>query len=169
MALLTIVGMLLNIGKFGSGHGAQGYSMNVIWSIVNIAVLTLACAVCVELPQRRHDHRFTTDERTLVLLDDGREIHCRFEDISLGGACLLREQGWPELAASGTLILEQDGLEIPFTVAGRRGKNIGLLFETDPALHRALIRTIFTGDYHQDIENISAFDVFRRLALALVK
>jgi hypothetical protein len=104
-----------------------------------------------------------------VRLDDGHEIPCRFEDISLGGACLLREQGWPELAASGTLILEQDGLEIPFTVARRRDKKIGLLFETDPALHRALIRKIFTGDYHQDIENISAFDVFRRLAIALVK
>jgi cellulose synthase (UDP-forming) len=169
MGLLTIAGVLLNIGKFAPSHGAEGYSMNLVWSIVNIALLGLGCVVCVELPQRRHDHRFVTGEKALVCLDDGCEISCKFENISLGGACLFREQGWSELSTSGTLLLEHDGLEVPFTVAGRRGQKIGLMFETDTTLHRALIRKIFTGDYHQEIDKISALDVFRRLAVSLVK
>lgn len=168
LAVLSILGMVLHIAKFSPGHGAQGYSLNVVWSMVNAAILTLVCAVCVELPKRRREHRFPTSEEAVVRLENDAEIPCRLEDISVGGACLFREQGWQDLAGPAALVLDDGGLVVPFHVARRTAQKIGLDFQPDLYLRRALIVKIFTGTYHQDVEQISAPDVFRRLARAII-
>jgi cellulose synthase (UDP-forming) len=163
LALLTVLGMVLHFTSFSPGHGAPGYTLNVIWSLLNVAMLCLACAVCVEPPKRRNDDRFITTEEGLIRLPGGIELPCRLQDLSTSGAMIFREEGWDNLAASAILVLDHGRLAVPFDVVRRKGRQMGLEFLPDPRTRRALIVKLFTGDYHQDVEEISAPDVFKRL------
>jgi cellulose synthase (UDP-forming) len=163
LGVLTILGMLLHVSKFSPYHGRPGYSLNVIWSLMNGMILFLACALCVEPPKRRIDERFESTEKCKVRLEGGSEIMCMMRDISLSGACLRRDEGWRGLVGPASLVLE-GGLTIPFEVVRRRGKELGLRFPANKALRRELIVRLFTGVYNQDAEKISVPQVFRTLA-----
>src|SRR5450631_243881 len=57
-ALTTFFGILINTSAYAELNGTPGFGVNVFWSIYNIAILLLAAAVCIELPQLRQDARF---------------------------------------------------------------------------------------------------------------
>jgi len=168
LAVLTLLGMVLHVFRYSPGHGMQGYSLNVFWSILNAAVLALACAVCVELPKRRRDERFRSHEDAIVRLEGGIELKCRLEDISLGGACAVREEGWRSLVGPAALVLDEGGLVAPFDVARRMDRKLALRFHADPVMRRALIVKLFTGAYHQEVEVVHVPTVLKTLAKALV-
>lgn len=168
LALLTMLGLLLHFTNFSPGHGAQGYSLNVVWSLLNIAMLALACAVCIEPPKRRHEERFKTGEEGLVVLSDGTEFGCTLEDISVSGTCAVREQGWEEMGDSGILVLDHGRLILAFNVVRRNGRQAGLQFHLSSQMRRALIVKLFTGDYHHEIEVVRASQVFQSLARVMV-
>lgn len=168
LAALTLAGMLLYLPAFSPRHGRQGYSINVFWSLVNAGILVLVCLACVELPKRRRDERFRTSEEALVRLEGGAELFCKLEDISLGGACVQREEGWRNLAGPASLVLDHGRLVLPFDVARRMDRKLALAFHSSPEVRRALIVKLFTGAYHRDVEQINASSVFGTLAKALV-
>ena len=102
------------------------------------------------------------------------EIPCLLRDISLGGAALTRlptaPQHWRDLSGPAHLILHDDHgneLALPFTVVARRDQTLTLQFHPDPWIRHALIRRLFTGTYHQDVEQIATSQVFASLAHAL--
>lgn len=193
LAAATILGTLTHIQDFSDAHGVQGYSFNICWSIVNAATLTLAAMACIEVPQRRRNERFATGEEAVVRLSTmGRanqtpetsdpngsdadasplDIRCQLQNISLGGAKLACPDGWKSLVGPACLLLysaaDRTTLALPFAVANRRDNLLSIQFAPDPWIRHALIRKLFTGGYHQDVEEIGAFSVLSTLARNLV-
>jgi cellulose synthase (UDP-forming) len=168
LAFLSVLGMLLHISTFSPFHGKPGYSLNVFWSLINGMMLALAAAVCIEPPKRREDERFATSEEAMVVMQGGMELRCRLQDLSLGGACLLREDGWRNLVGPASLLLDQGRIAVPFDVVRRMDRKVAIHFHQDQELRRRLIVLLFTGAYNQDVEQISAPAVFRTLAKSLV-
>lgn len=193
LAAATILGTITHIQNFSDAHGVQGYSFNICWSILNAATLTLAAMACIEVPQRRRNERFATDEEAAVRLSiignvkpisgssnlsesrtdaSQRDIACRLRNISLGGAEVVCPDGWRSLVGPACLIIDSAAdrvsLAIPFAVVTRRGNLLTIQFDPDPWIRHALIRKLFTGTYHQDVEQISAFSVLSTLAHNLV-
>ncbi len=181
MASAGLVGMLLNVGRFSSAHGDAGYATSVVWTVTNTIVLALAALTCVEVPHRRRDERFSVDEAASIQLNPlfnnnecascSASVDCIIQDISLGGAAVRCNSGWRELCGPARLILTGgDGelnLSLPFTVVERSGDLLTLSFHTETWIRHALIRKLFTGAYHKEIESISALAVFRSLGRTL--
>ena len=181
MAAAGLVGMLLNVGRFSSTHGDYGYATSVVWTITNTIVLALAALTCVEVPHRRLDERFTVNEAAFIQLrplsnrEEGSNcstsIACTIQDISLGGAAVRCTSDWRELCGPAHLILasgeEEASLSLPFTVVKRSGDLLTLNFDTETWIRHALIRRLFTGAYHKEIETIRALPVFRSLLSVL--
>jgi cellulose synthase (UDP-forming) len=179
MGGLTFLGLVLHVSVYSPAHGNEGYSGYVFWSLVNVLVLALAASACIELPHRRRDERFNTSEDVVVRLTsyagDAIELPCNLKDISLGGAAVVHppyvKNGWRNLAGSAELILysQADGgeLVLPFTVVNRRDNTLTLQFHDDPWIRHVLIRKLFTGAYHHDVERISVWAVFSTLAHTL--
>ncbi len=169
---LTLLGVILHIAHFSPAHGAQGYAANIFWSLVNALVLALAALACVELPHRRRDERFRTVEPAVIRLG-ATEIVCTLRDISLGGAAVARadQANWRDLSGPAELILpasrHHPELALPFTVVARKDARLTLSFHPDAWIRHALIRKLFTGAYHQDVEHIATARVFVTLAQAL--
>ena len=185
LSLLTILGVVLHIAHFSPAHGAQGYAANVFWSLVNALVLALAASACIELPHRRRDERFVTAEPAIIRLgtyavahtatepSNSVDIHCTLRDLSLGGAAVSRadQPHWRDLSGPAHLVLPATAhhaeLALPFTVVDRRAAVLTLNFHPDPWIRHALIRKLFTGAYHQDVEQIATMKVLTSLAHAL--
>ena len=194
LSALTLLGVILHIAQFSPAHGSQGYAANIFWSVVNATVLALAAAACIELPHRRRDERFQTVEPARVRLASysaeepaapsldsatwvppgETDLPCILNDISLGGAALTRlpndAQHWRDLSGPAHLILHDEcgnELALPFTVVDRRDATLTLQFHPDPWIRHALIRRLFTGAYHHDVEQIATHKVFATLAQAL--
>lgn len=168
IAILTVSGMLLHITDFSPSHSYPGYALTVFWSIANAFLLFLASVICVEPPKRRLDERFSTTEPADVLLERDVSIPCRLQDLSLGGACLVRDEGWRNLVGPASLSLDHGHIVIPFDVVRRDGAKLALKFHPDRAARRLLIVRLFTGAYHQDVESISVPQVFRTLVKVVV-
>ncbi len=184
LSALTLLGLFTHIARFNASHGTQGYATNLFWSLINAGVLALAGAACIELPHRRRDERFDTYElATLRIGSDG--VPCRLKDISLGGALLewqpstpgdqaadaREEPPWARLAVSADLVLRTpDGdVTLPCTPVQHQGQRLTVRFHQADWIRHTLIRKLFTGDYHQEIETISLPKVFGRLAYAVFK
>ncbi len=145
-------------------------------------MLTLAALICVEPPHRRKDERFTVAEpasvRMTPMLHDavaatsgGPEIACTIRDISLGGAAVHAPGGWRELMGRAELVLRagagEPDLALPFTVVHRRGDMLTLQFHSEAWIRRALIRKLFTGEYHKEVEAIRPMRIARTLSQAV--
>jgi len=168
LAALTVLGLLLHLPAFDAMHGKTGYQLNVIWSIVNAAMLLLAASACIEMPRRRRDERFRSADWAFVQLDDGSQFRCTVADISLSGARLTRIEGWRGLVGPAELVLGNGRVAIPFTVARRADQKLGVSFNPDIALRHALIRELFSGRYHNEIEDIHGPRVLGAMLRALV-
>ena len=187
MAALTAFGVLVHVPDFSRAHGTQGYTANIFWSLLNGAVLILAALACIELPHRRRDERFSTEERAIVRLSScfsdqaedepvetslAKQLHCRVKDISLGGACLVAPEGWHDLAGPAQLLLdgcgEDTAIALPFNVVNRKGSLLTIQFHSATWIRHALIRKLFTGAYHREIENIKVRHVMTSLVRVLV-
>ncbi len=167
LAGLSVIGMLLRLPAFSHLHGAPGYNLNIIWTLLNAAVMTLAALIGVELPRRRRDERFLVSRPVTVLLDNGVELPCTLQDISLGGALLSRQDGWSTLVGTCMLRLES-GNVIEFTPIRRFGQSLALRFNEDKEVRQTLIVELFTGRYSNDVDVIHPVKVFGRLLHRLV-
>jgi hypothetical protein len=180
LCIATMLGVVLNAYAFSPAHGAPGYSMYVFWSLINASVLALAAMACVEPPHRRRDERFFTSENVTVRMPTitGEDLTiCGItKDLSLGGAAIrCTDQsvtGWRALAGPAELLIwskaDQAELALPFTVVDRKGDLLKLQFHDDKWIRHALIKKLFTGDYHKDVEAVHAGSVFLALARDLI-
>ena len=182
-AAATILGVAVHAGSFDTLHGSAGYTTNVIWSLTNAAMLALAALVCIEFPRRRRDERFVSSEPVRLRLSgfsdeeeasessrcEAFELACELQDLSLGGARLLLPEVDHALAGPATLLLyskaDQTTLHLPIQVVTRSGRMVRVQFLPDAWIRHALIRKLFTGEYHKDVENIS----IRGVLLAMMR
>ena len=167
IAALTFAGVLIHLPAFSPRRSVDGYGVTVFWSLINITVLSLAALACVELPKRRRDDRFETNESAVIRLDGELDLGCNLQDLSLGGALVKRESGWRNLVGPAALVLDGGNLVLPVTVVRRDGTTAALNFLPDPALRRALIVKLYTGGYNREVERIKMLHVFSVLAKTL--
>jgi cellulose synthase (UDP-forming) len=156
LAVGTTLGMLSSMSPYSALNGTPGYTINLFWSVFNIAVLCIACAVCVELPRRRRDERFTSGESAVTAFDGAIDpLACTVVDCSLGGARLAAATGWDGMPARGTLRLDGGALLLPFEAVGETLESVmAVRFILDDAARRALIRKLFTGHYNNEVDRV---------------
>ena len=155
MAVAAALGMIVNMSPYSPLNGTPGFSVNVYWTVLNVTVLSIACAVCVELPKRRRDERFASGERAAVEFA-GSASECTVLDISLCGARLRVTDPGCEPRSAGTLSLDDDSLRLPFDIVRITGDgSLAVEFRLTDRLRRALIRKLFTGGYANEVERIS--------------
>ena len=167
LALATVIGVALNISQYSPLYGTDGYEVNVFWSVFNIIVLVIACAVCVELPKRRVEERFQSGEPALVKLTTGMRAPCVVRNISLSGANLVLGIGRLRSGDEGVLEFA-NGVEAPFKLARNLSGGLAVRFRDDSETRRKLIAKLFTGGYANEVPMIRVSKVFaavgRRLA-----
>lgn len=80
--------------------------------------------------------------------------------------------GWRSLVGPACLVIYSAAdrvlLALPFAVVNRRGNSVTIQFAPDPWIRYALIRKLFSGNYHQDVEEISATPVLSTLGRNLI-
>ncbi len=167
MALATMIGMLLHLTPFSPLKIVSGYALNVLWSMISIAVLLLTVHVCAEPPARRLHERFLTDEPALLTMQDNLAMRCVVRDVSVSGALLECAAGWNGVAV-GRLTFVGDGTEIGFRPVHVRDGYLAIRFDDDSRSRRMLTAKLFTGDYHNEIEHVSAWSVVRTTIGAMV-
>jgi len=182
LALLNVLGIALHASRFSSAHGESGYTITVVWSLIDVAILGLAAVACVEPPRRRRDERFETGEGAVILLRSALGnpptlLAGELINLSLGGALVRyrgpsRAEDWKDLAGPAELVLQskadRQDLSLPFTVVDRQGTMLRLQFHEEEWIRHALIRKLFTGDYHRDVAEIRPAAVMLTLARNLV-
>ena len=154
LAVGTVLGMVVNMSPYSAQNGTDGYAVNVVWSVFNIALLCTAAAICVELPKRRRDERFRTDEPASIICG---EIHgsCTVRNISLGGAALERPGGWDRHGKFGIITLQDIMQPIPFQETGVNGDGtFGIRFRNGDEVRHDLIRKLFTGQYNNEVPKV---------------
>ena len=153
MAVATALGMVMNISRYSPLYATDGYTVNVFWSIFNIAVLLIACAVCVELPKRRMHERFVSNETATLILSSGIKVPCVVRDISLSGAHLSLPIGNIRSDDHG-LIEFKDGVEIPFEQVRQSANGLAVRFNTQTVTRQLLTAKLFTGMYQNEVAQI---------------
>jgi cellulose synthase (UDP-forming) len=153
LAIATVVGMARNVSQYSLYYGGDGYAVNIFWSIFNVLMLCIACAVCVEMPKRRQEERFASGEQATIVLSSDVRIPCCIRDISLSGASVefaigqIRDtdEGWLEFS---------DEVRIPFTQVRRLSAGLAIQFSSGHQWRRALIEKLFTGGYENEVPRI---------------
>jgi len=154
MAALTAIGMLCNLDEWGNGRGDVRYTINIVWSLVNILTLSLVVLACVELPRPRREERFSVNEIAKLRLPDGRYIACQVVDLAVSGAKLTCD--WPTDAGDrADLLLQAPDLILPFQIRRAEHGIVAGNFVGDVSLRRELIARIFTGKYSNDVTALS--------------
>ncbi len=166
VGLVTLLGMLSSLSPDNPLRSTSGFALNVFWSIFNILTLSMACAVCVELPRRRRDERFASGEAASMMFAGRDPVPCRIIDISLGGA-RLRCAGAAGIDPFGQIMFDDD-LCIRFASvrAGQRG-DISIRFDHDERSRRSLTRKLFTGGYDNEIERVDMLATMTRVTRAV--
>jgi cellulose synthase (UDP-forming) len=154
LAAATACGMLVNLFPYSELNGTDGYIVNMVWSVFNIAMLCVAAAACVEPPKRRRDERFATNERASISCGSSVSV-CSVRNISLGGAAIEWSEDGDRLGNFGTIRLRDVAEPIPFQRTGsNRDGTIGIRFRNSDEVRRDLIRKLFTGAYDNEVPQI---------------
>lgn len=152
--VLTAAGMALSLSQWHESRGEEGFAVNVIWSLVNLLVLGLTMAACVEAPRLRTDERFPAAEICHARLPDGSRLACRMLDISPGGALLADLPASFQVGARAELLI--DNMAVPFEVVRRQGDAMGVMFHTNTHTRRMLISRLFAGEYSNEVAEVRA-------------
>ena len=168
LAVLTVAGMVMSMSPFSPLNGTSGYSVNIFWSIFNVAVLLLTAAVCVELPKRRQDDRFVSGETGRIELSSGESFPCTVLDLSLGGARIADLGHLYGIIDSGVIVFA-DGLRVPFMTVRIVGPNLAIRFSSEPQVRRSLIAKLFTGDYNNEVKKVRFHTALRQVGAAVFR
>jgi cellulose synthase (UDP-forming) len=153
LAMATILGVATNVSQYSPLYGTDGYEVNVFWSVFNVAVLVVACAVCVELPKPRAEERFQSGEAAFVRLANGMQAPCVVRDISIGGANLSLGIGQLRTGDEGALVFG-DGVEAQFQLVRNLSNGLAVRFSDNVETRRRLIAKLFTGGYANEVPQI---------------
>jgi cellulose synthase (UDP-forming) len=163
LLLLNIAGPVLALHPDWRGaQGIDGDHVNLMWSLVNIAIIGLAVLLCIDLPRRRRHDRFTVGERVPAVTPDGIVL-MTIDDISVSGA-RLRYMG-----------PSHERLEFTWRGAGPlRARRVmkfasggAYEFDHDAATERALTVEIYTGGLQSTAVEAQTGSVFRAILARL--
>jgi cellulose synthase (UDP-forming) len=159
MVVATLLGMLINLSPYSPVKSAPGYTLNIIWSMVSVAVLLLTIHICIEPPKRRRDERFVSGEKAVLVTEGGKTLDCVVGDLSVGGAHL-ECSGGSTGAVTGHLTFLGDGVKVGIRTVRVRASMITVEFDQDSVTRRQMTAKLFTGSYHSEIRHVSPWNVF---------
>jgi cellulose synthase (UDP-forming) len=156
LALATAGGMAMHISDWSPARDHAGVSLNMVWSLLTLAVLALVIACCIELPRPRHEERFATNEPAQVLLDGGGWHAGRLRDLSTRGTFVaVRDMPTHGTLERGVLLLDGGSFSVPFTVVRHAREGLALRFADDTDVRRRLILRLYTGEYRNEVEDVA--------------
>lgn len=161
LALATAGGMALHVSSWSPARDSQGYGLNMAWSLLNLVVLGMVIACCVELPRPRSEERFATGEPAQLLLEGGFWHAGRLRDLSTRGAFVALTDMPDPRATQGVLLLDGGAFSIPCAVARRTRDGLALQFADEPAVRRQLILRLYTGEYRNEVEEVALVPAFQ--------
>lgn len=74
--------------------------VNLFWIVVNVLVLSMTAAACVELPRQRTQERFDSGDRRAHLVLGSSAVPVAVRDLSLGGCSLALDIALPDSGGS---------------------------------------------------------------------
>jgi cellulose synthase (UDP-forming) len=135
-------------------------AISLFWSIYNMFTVTVAALICVELPRRRLEERFATDETTFVTWDHGMAL-MRIRNISVIGCGLEPVAGpAPPAGSEIALTVPQVGA-VSARIVSSSGTLTACAFALTPALHDALLMKLFSGRYLFSPSSMNPIQFFR--------
>jgi hypothetical protein len=118
IAAATIGGLALNASAHSPLVGGDGYGMNVFWSLFNVGLVGLVCLACIELPRRRTDERFVSNEPGAVIWPDrSASVRCVIPSSATSPSAA------PALARLATWPIRPDGGATMSRFAVRRSRS----------------------------------------------
>ncbi len=139
--------------------------MALVWSWYNIAVILLACYVCIEQAQRRSGDRFRSDEVVHVKAG-GRLLVLRAYDISVTGMRLIGEIPGP----IGQPVRMQFGnITLNANIVRTTPDGFAVRFETSQDTRVAVMRHLFSGRYSTSVERIRPLQVARAIGVRVFR
>jgi cellulose synthase (UDP-forming) len=147
-----VLGLAANVSPYSPVNGLPGYDINVVWSLVDIVLLLITAAACVELP-RSGVAGFPTRENATLVCGECR-LPCVVTNLAVEGAEVTAYDR--ELAQTATVLLLDGGaLEIPIRCVRARPRALDLEFALEAESRRAMIRKLFGGSYDVEVERIA--------------
>jgi cellulose synthase (UDP-forming) len=175
IAVATLSGLAVNASASSPLTGGESFNVNVFWSLFNVALMALVCLACIELPRRRTDERFVTNEPGGTIWPDQAVSECIIRDVSLGGARLQPPRGvtdpanwWNNPHGTGLLTFDEGRLTVPFNVLRRQGSDLIVQFAPSLDVRRALIGRLFGGGYARELERVAVHRVLGMLVNRLL-
>jgi cellulose synthase (UDP-forming) len=147
---LTVAGIVAAFAIDDSRPLADASALALFWSWYNIILLTLACFVCIEAPQRRNGERYASNELAL-LTAGGKTMYLHVGDISMSG---MRLMGTAPAPVGSSVTIHFNGLDTSATIARVYLDSFGVRFEASPQNRASLIRHIYCGTYSAAVEAI---------------
>lgn len=159
LAVMTICGVWWNASPYSSLLGQPGFEVNVFWSLLNVIILTLTCAVCIEAPKKSNAEKFSTNE-IVILESNGHETYFPLYDISVGGASVVGDIA--TVPNTGTIVFPDDDIRIKFHANENIVDNITWIdFENTKETRRALIAKLFRGQYDIEVVMVSPLGILK--------
>jgi cellulose synthase (UDP-forming) len=133
LLLLNLAGLLMaipNLLWWGASHPST-VIMNMVWTLYNIVILGVSCAVAYETKQERLYVRVSLQSPVGLQFDDGRVLQGETIDISNGGLAVRIPRGIDvraEESVSVSFALRAARAELPATVVGNDKGRLRLQF-----------------------------------------
>jgi cellulose synthase (UDP-forming) len=143
---------------------ADSSAIALFWTWYNIAILTLACFVTIEAPQRRQGDRFASGAPGRVEAG-GLVLERRIADISVSGA---RIEGPAPGPLGSVVVLSLDRLRVAATVARLYPDSFAVTFDSSRAARDAVIEHVYCGDYSAAVATIKPRQVMGAIAARLL-
>lgn len=130
LIFFNIIGFAYGCWKLfaGGNYETTAIVINLVWAFYSIVILGAAISVASESKQVRHMHRVSDDLPATVLMPDGRAMHARCRDFSMGGMGV-EVQGLEKLDRQTELhiSLYAEGVEHAFPVRVIQHRGSGML------------------------------------------
>jgi cellulose synthase (UDP-forming) len=156
---LTITGVVLAFVIDDGRPLQESSALALFWSWYNIAILTIACLVCVEQPRKRKAERFAACEPAM-LIKDGRLQAFPVLDISTTG---LRLAGRAPAALGTEVVIRLGDVRVTARVARTSENEFAVRVDDSLATRKAMIQHVYCGRYTAAIERIRASQVMLTL------
>jgi len=137
-----VASMMLTFAPSQSHAVEAAGGLCLLWSWYNIAVLSVACAVCVERPRLRSDERIGARENIEIHLDNG--THRRgLLDLSVSGMRVAGEAPGP---VGSSVMVEFRASRVPATIVRAAPKEFALRIDDETA-RETMIRHFYSDRY----------------------
>jgi cellulose synthase (UDP-forming) len=148
---LTIISVIVAFGWNGGWSLQESSAIALFWSWYNVAILTVACLVCIEQPRKRKAERLQSDERVGVRWDKGL-LWQPILDISTTG---LRIEGPSPAELGQQVALQIGGIDVQGTIMRKSENDFAIRIDDAFEARKAMIRQVYSSRYNVSVAEVN--------------